>query len=235
MKRQIIEINQEKCIGCGLCANACHQGAIQIIDGKAKLVSDSYCDGLGMCLPACPVDAIKLTQKETVEFDQSRKGYAVNKKKTSGGCPGSISKVLKNNSGCGCSGSSPKEINSTESQLNQWPVQLKLVSPLADFWDNADILIAADCCAYSYSNFHTDFMKNKITVIGCPKLDDNQYYIDKLTEIFSTKNIKSITVTRMSVPCCSGLVRAVKEAISNSNTKALYNEFIISTDGNIIS
>ncbi|WFD08872.1 ATP-binding protein [Tepidibacter hydrothermalis] len=234
MKRQIIEINQEKCIGCGLCANACHQGAIKVIDGKAKLMSDSYCDGLGMCLPACPVDAIKLTEKETVEFDQSRKGYATNKKKTSGGCPGSASKVLKSNSGCGCSGSSPKQINTTESQLNQWPVQLKLASPSADFWDNADILIAADCCAYSYSNFHNDFMKNKITVIGCPKLDDNQYYIDKLTEIFKTKDINSITVTRMSVPCCGGLVRAVKEAISNSNTKASYNEFVISTDGNII-
>ncbi|MEJ8553004.1 ATP-binding protein [Tepidibacter sp. Z1-5] len=218
MKRQIIEINQEKCIGCGLCANACHQGAIQIIDGKAKLMSDSYCDGLGMCLPTCPVDAIKLTEKETVKFDQSRKGYATNKKKTSGGCPGSASKIVK---------------NTTQSQLNQWPVQLKLVSPSADFWDNANILIAADCCAYSYSNFHNDFMKNKITVIGCPKLDDNQYYIDKLTEIFKTKNINSITVTRMSVPCCGGLVRAVKEAILNSNTKALYNEFIISTDGNI--
>ncbi|WP_099191383.1 ATP-binding protein [Tepidibacter mesophilus] len=234
MKRQIIEINQEKCIGCGLCANACHQGAIQVINGKAKLTSDSYCDGLGMCLPACPVDAIKLTEKETVEFDKSRKGYAINQKTPSGGCPGSVSKVLKSNSGCECQGSGTKEINTIDSQLKQWPVQLKLASPSADFWDNADILIAADCCAYSYSNFHMDFMKNKITVIGCPKLDDNQYYIDKLTEIFKTKNINSITVTRMSVPCCSGLVRAVKEAILNSKTKASYNEFIISTDGNVI-
>ena len=133
MKRQIIEINQEKCIGCGLCANACHQGAIQVVNGKAKLMSDSYCDGLGMCLPACPVDAIKLTEKETAEFDQSRKGYALKQEKQSVGCPGSASKVLKTNSGCGCQGSAPKEINTTESQLNQWPVQLKLVSPAADF------------------------------------------------------------------------------------------------------
>ncbi len=219
MKRQIIEINQEKCIGCGLCANACHQGAIQVVNRKANLTSDSYCDGLGMCLPACPVDAIKLTQKETAEFDQSRKGYALKEEKQAIGCPGSASKVLK---------------NTTKSQLNQWPVQLKLVSPSSEFWDNADILIAADCCAYSYSNFHDEFMKNKITVIGCPKLDDIQYYIDKLTEIFKAKDINSITITRMSVPCCGGLVHAVKEAISNSNTKASYNEFIISTDGNII-
>lgn len=234
MKREIIEINQEKCIGCGLCSNACHQGAIQVVNGKAKLMSDSYCDGLGMCLPSCPVDAIKLIEKETEKFDQSRKGYALKKEKQTSGCPGSAGKILKTSSGCGCQGSAPKEVTTNESQLKQWPVQLKLVSSSADFWNNADILIAADCCAYSYSNFHNEFMKDKVTVIGCPKLDDNQYYIDKLTEIFKTKDINSVTVTRMSVPCCGGFVRAVKEAISNSNTKASYNEFIISTDGNIM-
>lgn len=246
MKRQIIEINEEKCIGCGLCANACHQGAIQIIDGKAKLVSDSYCDGLGMCLPSCPVDAIKLVEKDTVEFDQSRKDYAVKQKqhKHSGGCPGSANRILKPASGCNCSGSANEILNEKNtrkslpqeliSELRQWPVQLKLVSPMADFWDGADVLIAADCCAYAYGNFHQDFIKDHVTAIGCPKLDDNQYYIQKLTEIFKLNDIKSITVTRMSVPCCGGIVHAIKTALGNTGKTVPYREIIISPDGSIV-
>ncbi|MGL6104817.1 ATP-binding protein [Romboutsia sp.] len=232
MKRKIIEIDQDKCIGCGLCANACHQGAIQIVNGKAKLMSDSYCDGLGMCLPACPVDAIALIEKETEEFDKARKGFALNQD-SSCSCPGSKAEIIKHSTD---KNNLEDTSNSTklESELNQWPVQLKLASPMASFWDNADLLIAADCCAYSYANFHKDFMKGKITVIGCPKLDDNQFYIEKLTEIFKTKNINSITVTRMSVPCCGGLVYAVKEAIKNANLDVKYDEFIISTEGEIV-
>lgn len=249
MKRQIIKIDEEKCVGCGLCANACHQEAIKIIDGKAKLVSDSYCDGLGMCLPSCPVDAIKLVEKETEEFDEARRGFA-DKEKSSSGCPGSANKILKplGETGCGCSGSnevtlkksiSENENNVTnikmESELRQWPVQLKLVSPAAEFWDGADVLIAADCCAYAYANFHNEFIKGKTTVIGCPKLDDNQYYIDKLTEIFKTKDVKSITVVRMSVPCCGGIVQAVKTAMLNAQKIVPYKEVTITTDGNVIS
>lgn len=232
MKRKIIEINKEKCIGCGLCANACHQGAIQIIDGKAQLMSDSYCDGLGMCLPTCPVDAIKIIEKETEEFDKSRKGYALKQNK-GGGCPGSKNELLKHKIDLNNTKETSTQQN-LQSELNQWPVQLKLASPMASFWDGADLLIAADCCAYSYASFHNDFMKGKITVIGCPKLDDNEFYIEKLTEIFKTKNINSITVTRMSVPCCGGLVYAVKEAMKNANLDVKYEEVIISTDGNII-
>ena len=227
MKRNIIEINKDKCIGCGLCANACHQGAIQIIDKKATLVSDSYCDGLGMCLPACPVDAIKIVEKDTEIFDETRRGHA-KKLKHTGGCPGSANRVIE-----------PKEASDNNiktesvSQLRQWPVQLNLINPDADFFNGADILVAADCCAYAYANFHQDIMKNKITVIGCPKLDDVKYYAQKLTHIFSNNNIKSITVARMSVPCCGGIVNAVKEAILSSGTKAEYKEIIVSTDGKI--
>lgn len=248
MKRQVIEINEEKCVGCGLCANACHQGAIQIIDGKAKLMSESYCDGLGRCLPSCPVDAIKLTEKETEEFDTNRKDFALKKKeeKPSCGCGSSHPTMLKPFTGGGCPGSAnktmkrentKKEVENTQdmqSELRQWPVQLNLVSPLADFWDGADVLFAADCSAYAYANFHNEFIKDKITVIGCPKLDDNGYYIEKLTQIFKTKDIKSITVVRMSVPCCGGIVHAAKTAMLNAQKIVPYKEVTISTDGRII-
>ncbi|KXZ40404.1 4Fe-4S dicluster domain-containing protein [Alkalithermobacter thermoalcaliphilus JW-YL-7 = DSM 7308] len=240
MKRQIIEINEEKCIGCGLCANACHQGAIKVIDGKAKLISDSYCDGLGMCLPACPVDAIKLVEKDAEKFDESRRGFA--NKKHSGGCPSSVNRVLN-----ACPSSVNKVLKSSEdedkkntqsvqlqSQLRQWPVQLKLISPMADFWDDADVLISADCCAYAYANFHEDFIKGKLTLIACPKLDDNEYYIEKLTEIFKTKDIKSITVVKMSVPCCQGIANAVKTAMLNAQKIVPYKEVTISPDGKIV-
>jgi len=245
MKRQIIEINEEKCIGCGLCANACHQGAIKVIEGKAKLVSDSYCDGLGMCLPSCPVDAIKLSEKDTLEFDESRRGYA-NKEESHSecGCSGSASKTLKpltNIGGFPGFMNNKKEAENVigdnfkpQSELRQWPVQLKLVSPLADYWNGADVLVAADCSAYAYGNFHNEFIKGKVTVIGCPKLDDNDYYTNKLSEIFRTKNIKSITVVRMSVPCCGGIVHGVKKALLNSEKEIPYNEVTITPDGEII-
>ncbi|OPJ56269.1 4Fe-4S binding protein [Alkalithermobacter paradoxus] len=228
MKRNIIEINDSKCIGCGLCANACHQGAIQIINGKAKLVSDSYCDGLGMCLPACPVDAIKLIEKETEKFDESRRGFA---SKQNIGCPSSVNKVLKPIS------EEPSKVSpklEMKSELRQWPVQLKLISPMADFWDGANLLISADCCAYAYANFHEDFIKGKLTVIGCPKLDDNEYYTEKLTEIFKTKDIKNITVVKMSVPCCQGIANAVKTAMLNAQMIVPYQEITISPDGKIV-
>ena len=239
MKRQVIEINEETCVGCGLCASACHQGAIQIIDGKAKLTSESYCDGLGMCLPKCPVDAIKLVEKETDAFDQSRKDFAIK------------SETKSSDSGCGCAGSAPQTfkpitsfksasqeakpaVGSVQSQLRQWPVQLNLISTRADYLQNADILIAADCCAYAYGNFHADFISGKVTIIGCPKLDDNEHYIEKLTEMFTINDIKSITVTRMSVPCCGGLTYAVKQAMLRSGKIVPYAEVTIAPDGSIL-
>jgi NAD-dependent dihydropyrimidine dehydrogenase PreA subunit len=240
MKRQVIESNEDKCVGCGLCASACMQGAIQIIDGKAKLVSDSYCDGLGMCLPKCPVDAINLVEKETAEFNPERKNIKAK------------IEALPVNSGCGCQSSNaqsfkPKNVEeglkvqtniqldtqpqAMLSQLTQWPVQLKLVSPAAPYFENADLLIAADCTAFAYGNFHNEFIKGKITVIGCPKLDDNQANIEKLTQIFANNTIKSITVVRMEVPCCGGIIQAVRQAMLKAECIVPYNEVTITYQG----
>lgn len=240
MKRNVIEINEEKCIGCGLCAGACMQGAIQIIDGKAKLTSESYCDGLGMCLPKCPVDAIHMVEKETDAFDESRK----NIKKTNGtasGCAGTIAQSFARNSVAINLETVPeKKVKATvssdfnvPSELMQWPVQIKLVSPNAPYFKNADLLIAADCTAFAYGDFHRDFIKDRVTIIGCPKLDDNQYNIDKITEILKQNDIKSITVVRMEVPCCGGMTHAVKEAMLNARVIVPYNEVTITTDGRI--
>jgi len=240
MKRQVIEINEDKCVGCGLCASACMQDAIQIIDGKAKLVSDSYCDGLGMCLPKCPVDAINLVEKETAEFNPARKNI---KAKAS---------ALPVNNGCGCQSSNAQSFKpksdeervnlqttvqldtqpqAMNSQLSQWPVQLKLVSPAAPYFENADLLIAADCTAFAYGNFHNEFIKGKITVIGCPKLDDNQANIEKLTQIFANNTIKSITVVRMEVPCCGGIIQAVRQAMLKAECIVPYSEVTITSQG----
>ena len=256
MKRNVIEINEDKCIGCGLCAGACMQGAIEIIDGKAKLVSESYCDGLGMCLPKCPVDAIHVVEKETEEFDSTRK----NIKATPSIQPMQTAHAHTHGEGggCGCSGSAAKSFDrsvsftldtapkaetktkanvsedfTVPSELMQWPVQLKLVNPTAPYFDNADLLIAADCTAFAYGDFHRDFIKGKTTIIGCPKLDDNQYNTDKIAEILSKNTIKSITVVRMEVPCCGGMIQAVRAAMLKAQCIVPYSEITISTDGRI--
>lgn len=239
MKRNVIEINEDKCVGCGLCATACMQGAIEIIDGKAKLVSDSYCDGLGMCLPKCPVDAIHLVEKEVDAFDNSRKNIKA-KESDHNALP---------TLGCGCPGTAAQKIDrlaelqpvkakemvaftgEVPSELMQWPVQLKLVSPNAPYFENADLLVAADCTAFAYGNFHKEFIKDRITVIGCPKLDDNAANVDKLTAILKANNIKSITVVRMEVPCCTGIIQAVKQAMLNAQVIVPYQEVTIRTNG----
>lgn len=240
MKRTVIEINEEKCVGCGLCAGACEQGAIQMINGKAKLVSDSYCDGLGKCLPSCPVDAIKLTEKDADAFDEERKGFALE-----GGCGSTKEKVLKPSPKKATFGmvdqmpvfkpNTKLEKNNEAlkggSQLQQWPVQLGLVNVNAGFFEGCDLLIAADCTAYAYANFHQEFMTNKVTVIGCPKLDKMNEYTEKLTLIFKTHRINSITVLRMSVPCCGGLTTGVKQAIEQSGKPVPYLERTISAEG----
>ncbi len=247
MIRKIISIDENKCNGCGVCVNGCHEGAIEMINGKAKLISDEYCDGLGDCLPQCPTEAIEIIERESKEYDEE----AVNKKilerkqqKLSGeklpcGCPGTAAKKIERKP-LNVTGNS---INSVEvkscdlnlqSELNQWPVQLKLVNPNAQYFKNANLLVAADCTAYAYANFHRDFIKNHITVIGCPKLDDSEYYKQKLAEIIKNNNVKSITVVRMEVPCCTGIVNAVKGAMLESQTIVPYKEVTISTDGNII-
>ena len=219
MIRRIITIDEEKCNGCGLCADACHEGAIGIAGGKAKLLREDYCDGLGDCLPACPMNAISFEEREAPAYNEA--AVLAAKKAKEAPLP------------CGCPGSACQSVRPLSSQLRNFPVQIKLLPPNAPYLDGADLLIAADCTAYAYGNFHNDFMKNRVTVIGCPKLDGVDYS-EKLTEVFRYNNIRSITVTRMTVPCCGGLSYAVKTAVENSGKKIPLNIVTISPDGKII-
>lgn len=240
MLRKIIKIDEEKCNGCGLCVNACHEGALQLIDGKAKLISESYCDGLGACLPECPTGAIEIIEREAEAFDEEAVKAKMEEKKnpmpkTLGcGCPGSHARAIEkkhvesHNHACASTQSGP-----LESQLRQWPCQIKLVPVNAPYFENAHLLVAADCTAYAYANIHNDFMKNKITIIGCPKLDEVNY-ADKLTEILKAHEIKSLTVLRMEVPCCGGIVNGAKQALLRSGKLIPWNVVTIGTDGTII-
>lgn len=232
MIRKIIKIDEEKCNGCGACARACHEGAIEMIKGKAKLTREDYCDGLGDCLPSCPTNAISFEEREAPAYDEAAVLAAKQKKAPQilpCGCPGTKSKVIKRNE-------KAFDITSTipvTSQLNQWPVQIKLVPVNAPYFNNSNLLVAADCSAFAYGNFHNDFMRNHITIIGCPKLDEGDY-TEKLTQIISNNNIKSVTVTRMEVPCCSGIENAVKTALQMSNKFIPWRVVTISTDGKIL-
>ena len=230
MIRKIIKIDEEKCNGCGACAVACHEGAIDMIDGKAKLVRENYCDGLGDCLPACPVDAISFEEREAPAYDEEAVKQAQLKKSADElpcGCPGTQSKALKRET------ISPVSTQSIQSQLMQWPCQIKLVPVNAPYFNNANLLIAADCTAYAYGNFHNEFIRNHITIIGCPKLDEGDYH-NKLTQIIASKNIKSVKIVRMEVPCCGGIENAAKKAIEDSGKFIPWQVVTISTDGKII-
>jgi len=237
VKRKIVHIDEEKCDGCGLCVEACHEGALQIVDGKAKLVSESYCDGLGDCLPECPAGAITIEEREARAFDEE----AVKKNKDAVqrsaadtlpcGCPGTQVKTIQRKDGT--APLAPAAETAAESQLAQWPCQIKLAPVNASFLDDAHLLVAADCTAYAYAHIHNDFMRGKITLIGCPKLD-NADYAEKLTEILKAHNIKSIAVLRMEVPCCGGLVNAVKKALTDSKKMIPWRVVTISTDGRVI-
>ena len=295
MKRNIIRIDEEKCTGCGLCINACHEGALQLVDGKAKLVTDSYCDGLGACLPSCPMDAIHIEEREADAFDeeavqqrmlnlkaQQQHQHHSHHAHDAHGCNCGSESERESDShcgcdhghsnvsaaptlACGCPGSQSRTINRPaaspaaiahaptasgvpahatavapaatapppESQLRQWPVQIQLVPVNAPYLEGAHLLVAADCTAYAYANIHNDFMRGKITLIGCPKLDDANY-AEKFTEILKNRNIKSITVLRMQVPCCDGIVHAVKMAMVNSGKMIPWNVIVIDTEGNIV-
>lgn len=228
MIRKIIKIDEEKCNGCGACVSACHEGAIGLVDGKAKLMRDDYCDGLGDCLPSCPTGAISFEQREAADYNE--KAVMENRLKkhgiaNHGGCPGSKLSHIMHGYG------SHTDIKA-ESRLSQWPVQIKLVPVNAPYFDGADLLIAADCTAFAYGNFHNDFIKDKITLIGCPKLDSVDYS-EKLTAILAVNDIKSVTVVRMEVPCCGGIQTAVQKALDASGKNVPLNVTVISTDGKI--
>lgn len=230
MIRKIITIDEEKCNGCGACAAACHEGAIQMIEGKARLIREDYCDGLGDCLPACPVNAISFEEREAPAYDERAVRAAKMQKasvKLPCGCPGTQSKTLKREA--------PITVKSAavSSQLMQWPCQIKLVPVNAPYFENANLLIAADCTAYAYGNFHNDFIRAHITLIGCPKLDEGDY-TEKLTAIIKNNNIKSVKIVRMEVPCCAGIENAVKRALQESGKFIPWQVVTISTDGKIL-
>ena len=233
MLRKIIHIDEDKCNGCGACANACHEGAIGMVDGKAKLLRDDFCDGLGDCLPACPTGAITFVEREAAEYNEA--AVKASKAEKSGDtlpcvCPGTHSKRIERHDRPECGEESHVH---ARSMLSQWPVQIKLVPVNAPYFDGARLLVAADCTAYAYGAFHEDFIKNHITLVGCPKLDSVDYS-EKLTEIIRTNDIKSVTVVRMEVPCCGGLENAVKKALQASGKFIPWQVVTISTDGRIL-
>lgn len=233
MKRRIINIDEEKCNGCGACAQACHEGAIGMVNGKAKLLRDDYCDGLGDCLPTCPTGAITFVEREAAEYDE--KAVLENKRKKLAaaiphGCPGHQLRRFERAEEE--SNDEAKSEHRSVSRLGQWPCQIKLVPVNAPYFNGAKLLIAAVCTAYAYSNMHEDFMKGKITLIGCPKLDDTDYS-EKLTEIIATNDIKSVTVVRMEVPCCGGLEAAAKKALQASGKFIPWQVVTLSLDGKI--
>lgn len=229
MVRRIIQIDEETCNGCGACASACHEGAIKMIGGKAKLIRDDYCDGLGDCLPACPVGAITFVEREAAAYDEAAVLAAKDKGSCApGGCPGSAPRTLQREA-------SPREPIAyiPQSQLRTWPVQIKLAPMQAAWMDGAKLLIAADCTAYAYANFHQEFIRDHVTLVGCPKLDGIDYSM-KLTHILKNNDIRSVTVVRMEVPCCGGIEFAVKKALQNSGKLIPWSVVTISTDGKIV-
>lgn len=260
MKRQIIKIDENTCNGCGLCAGACHEGAIEIVNGKARLIRDDYCDGLGNCLPVCPTGAITFEEREAAAYDEEAvlmrqaagsqgpaeaQGLAESRQNPGpecfthavghgGGCPGSrMQTMTRQNPGQQAGVPAPAADGTLNSELQQWPVQIKLVPVHAPWFDGANLLIAADCTAYAYARFHRDFIRNRIAIIGCPKLDAGDY-TEKLTAILAENTIKSLTIVRMEVPCCGGLAHAATEALKASGKFIPWQIVTISTRGEIL-
>jgi ferredoxin len=235
--RRVIEIDEDACNGCGICVTACHEGAIALVDGKAHLMRDDFCDGLGDCLPECPTGAITFTEREAVAYDeaavaQAKRSNAMNEAPAS--CPGSKSQSIeREQQPAAGQTASATSCPSVPSELANWPVQIKLAPTQAPYFQNANLLIAADCCAYSYGAFHADFIRNHVCVIGCPKLDDVDY-TEKLTQILANNDIKSLTITRMEVPCCGGLEHMATEALKASGKFIPWNVVTFSLDGKII-
>lgn len=218
MIRKIVQIDEEKCTGCGLCAHACHESAIAMVDGKAKLIRDDYCDGFGDCLPVCPADAISFVEREALPYDEE--AVKENQRKAKAESGKNAAEAAETNA-------------AAPSQLRQWPVQIKLVQERASMFAGADLLVAADCTAYAYGNFHQDFIRNHVVLVGCTKLDDIDYS-EKLARIFMRNDIKNITVARMEVPCCAGMERAVKMAVKESGKKIPVKTVVISTEGELL-
>lgn len=237
MKRKIITIDEERCNGCGICVDACHEGAIGLVDGKARLLRDDYCDGLGDCLPECPTGAITFEEREAAAYDEAaviaakmaKARAATLTQEMPSGCPGSRARVMTPH---------VKETGDPQaaiaSELRTWPIEIKLASPASSYFDGAHVLIAADCSGYAYGDFHRDFMRGKVTLIGCPKLDGVDYS-EKLSAIFSAHDVEDVTVTRMEVPCCGGLEVAVRRAIEASGKNIPLNVVTFSTEGRILS
>ncbi len=235
MKRRIIQINEEKCNGCGACAAACHEGAIGMVNGKARLLRDDYCDGLGDCLPVCPTNAIAFVEREAAAYDEAAvkadKMQRTRSETLPCGCPGTNARTIAHREpDCG---NAATDGHDRPSRLSQWPVQIKLAPLNAPYFNGAKLLIAADCTAYAYASFHEKFIKGHITLVGCPKLDDADYS-EKLTKIIKNNDIKSVTVVRMEVPCCGGLENAAKTALRNSGKFVPWQVVALSTDGKIL-
>lgn len=234
MKRRIIEIDEEKCNGCGACAEACHEGAIAMVNGKARLTRDDYCDGLGDCLPACPAGAIRFVEREAAPYDKAAAEANVAAKRAAGGklpcgCPGTFSREIRREA---AEVPAPREC-SVVSRLSQWPVQIKLAPLRAPYFDGAKLLVAADCTAFARADFHERFIKGRVTLAGCPKLDGVDY-AEKLAEIIRNNDIKSVTVVRMEVPCCGGIEDAVKRALNASGKFLPWNVVTVAVDGEIL-
>ncbi len=230
MIRRIIRIDEEKCNGCGACASACHEGAIGMVNGKAKLMREDYCDGLGDCLPACPTGAISFEEREAPAYDEAavlRAKAEKQEEKLPCGCPGSMAKAIEH-SGCAATPAAP-----SFSRLSNWPVQIRLAPVNAPYFSGAHLLVAADCTAYAYARFHEDFIRNRVTLVGCPKLDSVDYSV-KLREIIANNDVKSLTIVRMEVPCCGGLEFAAKRALQESGKFIPWQVVTISTDGRIL-
>ena len=235
MKRMIVRIDEAKCTGCGQCASACAEGAIRIVDGKARLISENYCDGLGACLGECPEDAITIEEREADEFDEKAVEAARRPPATPEPaphvCPGTAMRELKPHRAPGTESAAP----AGESELRHWPVQLKLVAPSAPFLKDADLLLAADCVPFAMADFHPKFLRGRSVIIGCPKLDDPAFYVEKLTEVFKRSGIRSVTVLHMEVPCCFGLKRIAEAALEASGRKIPMRDVTVSIEGKVVA